>query len=353
MRVDQYSFIDQGQATTQASMEFNLPQSTEFGDDAEVYTLTTYDSNGNARNVNFNFSRALDNNQWRMDFTADNLSTGTLSPGAAYALSVGGTTNRELRFNATDNSVEIVDSTTGIPVAGGFSGLAAGDDITFTDTASNDQTFTISSINSTGTKLSLGSGVATESTGAAPVSAASTASLTETLIFSSLGELQSPTDLTFDATWDDGSTSSFTLDINGMTQFDGDFTPFRTSQDGYGRASITDIGFDSAGHVVGTFSDGTQRAIYKVPLYDFTNPNGLEALNGMLFRETEASGAAVDFFADESSKAAFQPNAHELSNVDIAQEFTLMIQTQTAYNMNATTFKTIDEMTTVARDLKA
>ena len=30
-----------------------------------------------------------------------------------------------------------------------------------------------------------------------------------------------------------------------------------------------------------------------------------------------------------------------------------MIQTQTAYNMNATTFKTIDEMTTVARDLKA
>ena len=353
MRVDQFAFIDQGQATTQASMEFNLPQNTEFGDDAELYTLTTYDSAGNARNVNFSFSRALDNNQWRMDFTADNLTSGTLSPGAAYALSVGGTTNRELRFNAADNSVEIVDSTTGIPVAGGFSGLAAGDDITFTDTTSNDLTFTISSINSTGTKISLGSGVTTESTGATTVSAASTASLTETLIFSSIGELQSPTDLTFAATWDDGSTSSFALSIDGMTQFDGDFTPFRTSQDGYGKASITDVGFDKSGHVVGTFSDGTERAIYKVPLYDFANANGLEALNGMLFRESEASGTAVEFFADESSKAQLQPNAHELSNVDIATEFTLMIQTQTAYNMNATTFKTIDEMTTVARDLKA
>ena len=30
-----------------------------------------------------------------------------------------------------------------------------------------------------------------------------------------------------------------------------------------------------------------------------------------------------------------------------------MIQTQAAYNMNATSFKTIDEMTVVARDLKS
>ena len=129
--------------------------------------------------------------------------------------------------------------------------------------------------------------------------------------------------------------------------------PLLQARAGLGIADLSDISFDNAGHVIGTFSDGTQRAIYKMPLYDFANPNGLDSSNGMLFQQTEASGEPVEFFADQSGKADFMPSAIEISNVDIAQEFARMIQTQNAYNMSATTFKTIDEMTTVARDLKA
>ncbi|HEB79022.1 MAG TPA: hypothetical protein ENI79_00915, partial [Rhodospirillales bacterium] len=42
--------------------------------------------------------------------------------------------------------------------------------------------------------------------------------------------------------------------------------------------------------------------------------------------------------------ATLSPNTQELSNVDIADEFTKMIMTQAAYNASANVFKTVDEM---------
>lgn len=353
LRVDQYAFLDQGKATTDSTLQFNLPAGANFGDDAESYTLTTYDSNGTARNISFNFSRTVTDNEWRIDYSADNLTSGDLTPSAAFSFAGGGTTNYEFTFDGVNNTIQALDLTTGLPVAGAFEGLTAGDQITITGGANDGQTFTIASINSQATTLTVGTGLVTDAnTGATDISIGSTSTLTNALVFNGKGELQSPTELTFSATWDDGGTSSFTIDISTMTQFAGSFTPYRTFQDGYGIANLTDVKFDSAGQVVGAFSDGTERVIYKIPLYDFTNPNGLKSSNGMLFSETEESGSATAFFADESSKASLMPNAVETSNVDIAMEFTRMIQTQTAYNMSSTTFKTIDEMLTVARDLK-
>ena len=76
-------------------------------------------------------------------------------------------------------------------------------------------------------------------------------------------------------------------------------------------------------------------------------------LNGMGFRDTPDSGEATAVFVDASGRADFVPFAMELSNVDITKEFSRLIMTQNAYNSSATVFKTIDEMVTVARDLKA
>lgn len=359
MRVDQYAFISQGQPTSQASLEFNLPSTANFGDTSETFTLTTYDSNSAARNINFDFVPMLGDNQWRINVRADNLTTSSLSPTSTAALSAGTAANTglaydsEFVFNAGTSSVQVQNTATGSGVSDAFSSYVVGDQITFANTASNNGTFTISNITNNGSTLVLEQAVATESTGLTTVSATSASAQSTPMTFSSTGQLNSAGELTFDATWDDGATSSFTIDISTMTQFAGDFTPYRSSQNGLGLADITALSFDNAGHVIGTFSDGTQRTIYQVPLYDFANPNGLDTANGMIFKQTTESGEPVAFFADQSSKAEFVGSAIEISNVDIAAEFSRMIQTQNAYNMNATTFKTIDEMTTVARDLKA
>jgi flagellar hook protein FlgE len=73
----------------------------------------------------------------------------------------------------------------------------------------------------------------------------------------------------------------------------------------------------------------------------------------MVFAETADSGTASLFAADVSGIASFNPYSVELSNVDLATEFSRMIMVQNAYNSNATVFRTVDEMTMVARDLKA
>lgn len=361
MRIDQYAFTDIGQPTSAASLELNLPANDEFGATANTYALRTYDSNSAERNLSFDFSPSQTENQWRISVRADNLTSSTLGPGTTATTTAGTIANTgaaidtQFVFNAATNTVQLSNSATNAAINNAFSSYIAGDQITFANAANagNNATFTISNITNNGSTLVLNGPLIGESTGANTVTATSATALTDPLTFTSLGRLTTPNSMDFTATWSDGATSTFSIDMSAMSQFNGDFTPFRSSQDGLAQANITDVSFDNNGQVLGSFSDGTQRAIYKVPLYDFVNPNGLESANGMIFKETADSGSATAFFGDESAKASFISGAIEISNVDIAAEFARMIQTQAAYNMSATSFKTIDEMTTVARDLKA
>lgn len=176
-----------------------------------------------------------------------------------------------------------------------------------------------------------------------------------TISFSPLGVLtsSSPSSVNLAMSFADGGTSTIALNVADLTQFASDFLPFSFDQNGLASASMNRVQFDSAGHVTGTFSDGTQRKVYKIPLANFSNPNGLETKNGMVFAETSESGDATLFAADATGIASFTPYSVELSNVDLATEFSRMIMVQNAYNSNATVFRTVDEMTTVARDLKA
>jgi flagellar hook protein FlgE len=176
----------------------------------------------------------------------------------------------------------------------------------------------------------------------------------QTLSFDSNGQLlSSQGDLTFALNFADGATSTVAIDMTEMKQFGSDFLKFNYDHNGLIKASMSSTSFDNSGHVLGKFEDGTERIIYKLALAQFQNPNGLEMMNGMVFRETPDSGTASQVFADESGRADFTAFAVELSNVDIATEFSRMIMVQNAYNSSATVFKTVDEMVMVARDLKA
>ena len=176
-----------------------------------------------------------------------------------------------------------------------------------------------------------------------------------TLTFSGDGVVvgSPPTPLNFSVSFATGATSTFTLDVEQMTQFGSDFLASRYSHNGLESANMTRVRFDDAGQVIGSFTDSTERAIYKLPLAIFANPDQLEMKNGMVFDESPNSGSPVATFADTSGQASFVPNAYEGSNVDLATEFTRMIVVQKAYNSSATVFRTVDEMVGVARDLKS
>jgi flagellar hook protein FlgE len=122
--------------------------------------------------------------------------------------------------------------------------------------------------------------------------------------------------------------------------------------------------FDDQGQILGTFSNGVERALYKLPLATFVNADGLETRQGNLYAVSQASGDPTlrqvqdpaltgNGEQERTEFATFVPFSHELSNVKLENEFSLMIMTQQAYNSSATVFKTVDEMTKTAADLKA
>lgn len=181
-----------------------------------------------------------------------------------------------------------------------------------------------------------------------------TSTTPDTLVFNANGLLSTPTtkSINYALTFAGGNTGTFALDIAGLTQFAGDFTPIRFNKNGFAKADMISTTFDNNGQILGTFSDGTARAIYKVPLASFSNPDALDSLNGNVFSESVNSGPAKVIIGGIDNGVQFLPNTRELSNVVLAEEFTAMIRTQHAYNSSATVFRTVDEMMETARDLK-
>jgi len=372
MRIDAFAFVDQSTATSSSELRLNLPSTTEIGDDALRYAIDAVDSAGNKRTVNLNFHAGVTENTWTVIPDADNVTALAIS-GNAFSYTTNATTpspgtRAVFTKNVSGNDTIAIETNaaagaSAVPVRGAFFGLKVGDTITVADSSdgaasNNDGTYTIGAISSDWSQITLSgsplTGSFTDAVGDGSPASFSSSRTVPDITFGANGNLTAPTTpLTLTATWSDASTSSFTIDLANTTQFAGDFTPFAYSHNGLASASMSRVQFDQTGHVIGSFEDGTQRKIYKIPLAMFSNPNGLEMKNGMVFDETAESGTPRTVAADESGVATFNAFAVELSNVDLASEFSRMILVQNAYNSNATVFRTVDEMTITAHDLKA
>ncbi len=171
-----------------------------------------------------------------------------------------------------------------------------------------------------------------------------------TVSFDGSGRLQSPLNLAIASA---GTGPTFTLDISDVTNYaSGQLVEGHYDFNGRSNARLDHVTFNDAGEIIGHFADATTRPIYKLPLATFTNPNSLDPVNGNVYRVSGTTSDPVIRTAGGQGAGQFVPNAREISNVDMADEFTSMILTQKAYNIGSTSFKTIDEMSQVARDLK-
>lgn len=175
------------------------------------------------------------------------------------------------------------------------------------------------------------------------------------LVFNGTGQLISPGTYSVAATFADdpanATTAAFTLGVGGFTQFADSSLVYDYQRDGYAPGALSSVTFNERGEVVGQFDNGRTRPLYRLALADFIDPDGLVQLSGNVYAESAASGRPVVAGAGEAGLGEISPQTLEKSNVDLAREFTRMMLTQNAYNSSATAFRTIDEMTEVARDL--
>lgn len=183
---------------------------------------------------------------------------------------------------------------------------------------------------------------------------------TTTVTFDSAGVLVSPETIDVAITGLDGAADqTITLNLGtagqtvGLTQFGGDSTATAVTQDGSSSGTLTDVSFDAAGNVVGTFSNGRTVALAQLALAAFTNPGGLVRVGQNYFAASAASGAPLLGSAGQGGIGSVQGGALEGANVDIASEFTRLIIAQRGFQVNARTITaandTLQELANIIR----
>jgi flagellar hook protein FlgE len=148
-------------------------------------------------------------------------------------------------------------------------------------------------------------------------------------------------------TWNAGG---MTLDFGNPTDPDrlsgagGLNTAAALSQDGSGVGSVVGFSVSEQGLVTGTFSNGRSQAIGQIALATFANPNGLEKSGSSLYTATANSGPAQVGVAGQGGRGTLSGGTLEMSNVDLAAEFTNLIVAERGFQANSRVITTSDQI---------
>ena len=107
---------------------------------------------------------------------------------------------------------------------------------------------------------------------------------------------------------------------------------------------ITSYSIGADGVVRGSFSDGVPRDIAQIAIADFANPMGLEKVGETSFRASANSGAAQLGIAGEGRRGKLVGGTLEMSNVDLAAEFTNLILAQRGFQASSRVITTSDQV---------
>jgi flagellar hook protein FlgE len=143
----------------------------------------------------------------------------------------------------------------------------------------------------------------------------------------------------------------FTLDLgevgsyrSAVTQFAEKSSTKAIIQDGYPMGYLESFKIDQSGVITGVYTNGTNRPIGQIALAGFTNPGGLEKAGENVYVVSNNSGEARVDPAGVAGKGKIIAGALEMSNVDMAEQFTDMIVTQRGFQANSRTITTSDQM---------
>ena len=131
---------------------------------------------------------------------------------------------------------------------------------------------------------------------------------------------------------------------DGLAQFASDYKVAFVNQNGAPVGELIGVVIDEEGFVIASYSNGETQKLYKLPVADFTNPNGLQARSGNVYSQTQDSGEVNLREAGTSGTGTVVSAALESSNVELAEELTDMIVAQRAYQASSKVISTTDEL---------
>lgn len=135
-----------------------------------------------------------------------------------------------------------------------------------------------------------------------------------------------------------------TLDLSALTGYAGVNSAAHDTIDGNAAGTMTGFSIEADGTIRGTFSNGDTRALAKVAVASFSNPLGLEKAGSSYFVESGNSGQPQIGEAGSGTRGSMTGGAIEMSNVDLAAEFTNLILSQRGFQANSRVITTSDEI---------
>lgn len=117
-------------------------------------------------------------------------------------------------------------------------------------------------------------------------------------------------------------------------------------------ANVSEIAVDSQGFITVKRDGGEEyEEVGQLSLSKFVNPAGLEAMGKNLYKESNASGVAIEGI-QEGDKSEVWQGFIENSNVQIVDEMINLITAERAYEINSKSIQTADRMLEIANNLK-
>jgi flagellar hook protein FlgE len=134
------------------------------------------------------------------------------------------------------------------------------------------------------------------------------------------------------------------VDLSTVTGYGGTTSVAATFQDGQAVGTLQSFSLGPDGVLTGAFSNGQKQAIGQIALATFSNPTGLEKAGGSMYRASVNSGVAQVGIAGTGGWGTLSSGTLEMSNVDLAQEFTNLIIAQRGFQANSRVITSSDEL---------
>jgi flagellar hook protein FlgE len=137
---------------------------------------------------------------------------------------------------------------------------------------------------------------------------------------------------------------SILANFDNLSQIAGSSSLVAREQDGFPAGALAAFNIGRTGIVNGTYTNGLVREFGQIGIAYFFNPEGLVREGGNLYRNTENSGDPEIAAPGAGGRGLIQSSALELSNTDLAYEFTELITTSRGFQANTRVVTTSDEV---------
>ncbi len=138
----------------------------------------------------------------------------------------------------------------------------------------------------------------------------------------------------------------------GSTSFATDSITNRISDDGYEAGALLDMRVSEDGSIIAMYNNDQEQIVGSVAIATFPNESQLHKHGNQSFLATVESGEPILGSAQTGGRGRVHGGAIEMSNVDLSNELVTMIAYQRAFQSNARTVTTADEVLQEVVNLK-